>query len=90
MLYLLLKFPVGLASFIIAATLIRISGFCLTSLFWYSFAYVAVGLWHIDAWWEALLLTLIGIPLLFIPLHVMNFMAEAPGWFARTMLARLR
>jgi hypothetical protein len=88
LLHLWLKFPLGLCSLIFAAALLGVSAFCLTSLFWYSFTYTAVGLWQIDAWWEAVLLTLAGIPVLAISLHVLNLLAAASGWLAKALLAR--
>jgi hypothetical protein len=87
LLHLWLKFPLGLFSLIVAAALLGVSAFCLTSLFWYSFTYTAVGLWQIDAWWEAVLLTLAGIPVLAGSLHVLNLLATASGWLAKALLS---
>lgn len=48
------------------------------------------GIWQIDALWEVLILTLIGIPLAFVFLHVMNGVAYLSGRLARAMQGRLR
>ena len=53
---------------------------------YYSFVDINRILWNIDTLWEALLLTLIGIPLVFISLHLMNGMAIMSGRLARVML----
>lgn len=85
-LYLLLKFPVGTATFTIAVTLVSVTGALLTAPIYYSFVDMNWSLWTIDTLWEASLLTLIGIPLLFISLHLMNGAAFVSGRLARAML----
>ena len=47
---------------------------------------IDVGIWQIDVVWEALILTLAGIPLVFIALHLMNGAAFLQGRLARVML----
>jgi hypothetical protein len=85
-LYLLLKFPVGTATFTIAVTLVSVTGALLTAPIYYSFVDMNWSVWTIDTLWEASLLTLIGIPLLFISLHLMNGAAFVSGRLARAML----
>lgn len=85
-LYLLLKFPVGIATFTIAVTLISVSLGLLTVPIYYSFVDMNWILWNIDMLWEALLLTLIGIPTVFISLRLMNGAASVSGRLARVML----
>ena len=45
--------------------------------------------WQVDALWEALILTLIGVPAAFILLHMMNGTAFLSGRLARVMLGKL-
>lgn len=88
MLYLLLKFPLGIVSFTIAVTLISVSLSLLTAPIYYS--YMNLGFWNIDMLWEAFVLTLIGIPMVFISLHLMNGAAFLSGRLARVMLGKLQ
>lgn len=88
MLYLLLKFPLGIVAFTIAVTLISVSLSLLTAPIYYS--YMSLGFWNIDMLWEAFVLTLIGIPMVFISLHLMNGAAFLSGRLARVMLGKLQ
>ena len=92
MLYLFLKFPLGIASFTVAVTLISVTAALLAAPLTYLFGDfdMSVGGWDIDTLWEAALLTLVGIPMVFVSLHGMNLMAFASGRLARVMLGRLR
>jgi len=89
MLYLLLKFPIGIATFTIAVTLVAVTLGLLTAPIYYSFVDMAGSVWNIDTLWEAFLLTFIGIPMVFISLHLMNGAAFVSGRFARVMLGKL-
>lgn len=88
--YLLLKFPIGIATFTIAVTLISVSLSLLTAPIYYSFVDMSLGFWNIDMLWEAFVLTLIGIPMVFISLHLMNGAAFLSGRLARVMLGKLQ
>ena len=89
-LYLLLKFPMGIASFVVAVTLVSLTAGLLGAPFYYWVDDgIELGVWHIDELWEALILTLVGIPAVFISLHLMNAAAFLSGWVARIMLGRL-
>ena len=91
MLYLFLKFPVGIASFVIAVTLVSVTVALLAApiLYLVGDLDVRMGSWDVDTLWEASLLTLIGIPLVFVSLNLMNLTAFASGRLARVMLAKL-
>ena len=89
-LYLFLKFPLGIASFTVGVTLISVTGALLAAPMYYSHADMSWSVWTIDTLWEAFVLTLIGIPMVFISLHLMNGMAIVSGWIARVMLGKLR
>ncbi|MCH8973553.1 MAG: sensor domain-containing protein [Chloroflexi bacterium] len=91
MLYLFLKFPLGIASFVIAVTLISVTAALLAAPIAYLFGDfdARIGGWDIDTLWEAGLLTLVGIPMVFVSLYLMNQAAFASGRLARVMLGRL-
>ena len=89
-LYLFLKFPVGIASFTIVVTLFAVTFALMGAPFYYRLdAGIDMGIWQVDALWEALILTLIGIPAALISLQVMNGTAFLSGRLARVMLGRL-
>ncbi len=91
MLYLLLKFPVGVASFVIVVTLVSVSAALLGApLYYWAGDGPDFGIWRVDELWEALVLTVAGVPVLFASLHVMNGAAYVSGQIARVMLGRLR
>ena len=88
--YLLLKFPMGVASFVLAVTLISLTAALLGAPFYYWVDDgIELGFRLVDELWEALILTLIGIPAAFISLHLMNTAAFLSGNVARIMLGRL-
>ena len=91
MLYLFLKFPLGIGSFVLVVVLISVTGSLLGAPFYY---WVGDGIdmefWRVDAVWEALILTIVGIPLIFISLHLMNSAAFLQGRLARAMLGPLK
>lgn len=89
-LYLLLKFPTGIATFVIAVVLISVTGFLLgaPAYYWVDDG-IDFGIWQVDVLWEALVLTLAGIPAVFIALHLMNGTAFLSGKMARLMLGKI-
>ena len=89
MLYLFMKFPLGIASFVMVVVLVAVTGALLGAPFYYWVDDgIDFGIWRVDAMWEALILTIIGIPLVFISLHLMNGAAFLSGRLARVMLGR--
>ena len=95
MVYLILKLPVGVASFTIAVTLVSVS---LALVFapaymWASdpleFSWIGTGDRTIDGFAWSWILTLFGIPALFISLHIMNTTAFLSGKMARVMLGKM-
>ena len=90
MLYLLLRFPAGIATFTIAVALITVTGALLgaPAYYWVDDG-IDLGIWQVDVLWEALLLTLAGIPAVFVALHLMNETALLSGRMARVMLGKL-
>ena len=88
MLYLFIKFPLGTATFTIAVTLVTVTASLLSApaYYWVGEGIELGSIWQVDVLWEALILTLAGIPMVFISLHLLNGAAFLSGWLARVML----
>jgi hypothetical protein len=96
LLYLFLKFPLGIATFVILITLISLTLAFLTMPFTYKFlseiqlgVFFGLGLpvWHIEGISDALLGALIGLILWPVTLHVTNGFAWLHAKFAKVMLS---
>ena len=93
LLFLLLKFPLGLVTFIVAVFFVALSGALLTAPLTFAFSPIQISFtwtyaWVIDTLGEALLAFLIGLPVALITLHVHNGMAWLWKQLARVMLGR--
>ena len=90
MFYLLLRFPMGIATFVIAVVLISVTGALLgaPAYYWVD-AGIEFGIWQVDELWEALIMTVAGIPAIFVALHLMNGTAFISGKMARAMLGKM-
>ena len=89
MFYLLLRFPLGIGTFTMAVTLISVTIALVGAPFYYWVGDgIDMGIWQVDKLWEALIVTLVGIPVLFISLYIMNATAFRSGRLARLMLGR--
>ena len=89
-LYLLLKFPIGIASFTIAVTLVSLTlGLLFAPAYSWTSDPVIWGSWEFNPFPWSWFGPLLGIPLVFISLHLMNVTAFASGRFARVMLGKL-
>ena len=85
--YLFLKFPLGIGSFVMVVVLVSVTGALASAPFYYWVDDgIELGVWQVDVVWEALILTLASIPLAFISLHLMNGAAFLQGRLARVML----
>lgn len=89
--YLFARFPLGIISFVALVTATALTGAFLTAPLTYTVVQPQVwftwnSVWVIDTLGDALLAFLIGIPLLFTSLHVLNGVAWVSGKFARVML----
>ena len=89
-LYLLLRFPLGIGSFVMAVVLISVTGSLLgaPAYYWVDEG-IDLGIWQVDVLWEAILLTLAGIPAFFATLNLLNGAAFLSGKLARVMLAKM-
>jgi hypothetical protein len=95
--YLLVKFPLGILSFVVMVTAISLSASLIAAPLYYRWMPPTVNLliingnplnsgWVIDTLPEALGLSVIGILVVFISLHAINGLAWVSGKFARVML----
>ncbi|MBE9474132.1 MAG: sensor domain-containing protein, partial [Chloroflexi bacterium] len=96
LLYLLMKFPLGIATFVILITLVSLTLAFLSMPFTYnSVAYFPAGIsfglglpvWQIDSLSDALLCVVIGLLLWPATLHITNGLAWVHAKFARMMLS---
>lgn len=86
-LYLLIKFPLGIATFTIVVTLVSLSVALTTApAFMWTSDTVTWGSWTFDPFHYSWILPVFGVPALFISLHLMNLTAFLSGRFARVML----
>ena len=91
MLYLFLKFPIGVASFVIVVTLASLTAALVGAPFYYWVGDgTDFGIWQVDELWESLILMLAGVPSLFVSLHLINAAAWVSGRIARVMLGKFR
>jgi hypothetical protein len=85
-LFLFLKFPLGIMSFSLAVSVISFILGLLTMPFFYQYEFVQVGGRSIDSLWEAIAATLFGIVLLPFGLMLLNKVAGWWRWMARKLL----
>jgi len=85
-LYLLLKFPVGIATFVVVVTALAISGGLLFAPFSYHSNDMTIFFWHIDTFFEAVFATGLGVIVTPIAFRFLNQVARLSGRFANTML----
>ena len=86
-LYLLLKFPLGVAAFSIVVTLISAALALIAAPTLYAYADLDLYIWYVDTLPEAFALTLIGVVWLFISMHVINGMAFGMGRLTTALLS---
>ncbi|MCP5100682.1 MAG: hypothetical protein GY943_34470 [Chloroflexi bacterium] len=86
MLYLLLKFPLGIASFVAGVTAVSIPGALIFAPFLYKVDNLNIGSWHINTFGEAFLATIVGLLIAPFAMRLLNLLARLSGQFARFML----
>ena len=90
-LYLLFKFPIGVAAFTLAVTLLAVSiGFVFAPAYMWISEPLVWGGWVLHAYPWAWILTVIGIPLVFISLRLLNATAAGLGSMTRAMLGKAK
>jgi len=93
LLFLFLKLPLGVISFITLVTLLAITVISLAAPFIYNNLALEVWftwdrVWAIDTLWEAIVLFVVGFLMIFISLHILNIVAWIWGRVAYWMLGR--
>ncbi len=91
LLYLILKFPLGLAIFIALTVAASLTAYFLTAPLTYQFLHPEIWfwsdtLWQIDTLSDAMIAFVIGVPLLFLTLHLVNGIAWVSGWVVKALL----
>lgn len=95
LLYLLIKFPLGIFSFVVLVTLLSVSlGFISTPLIYHftkdvpGTSFMTIGnIELVTNYWNALIFSVIGIFFLFISLHILNGVAYVSGLIAKLLLS---
>jgi hypothetical protein len=90
MVFLLLKFPLGVASFVVAITSLSVSISLLLAPFYYRWDRPDFSFWVVDTLPEALLCSLIGALLLIMSLHLLNGLAWVWKGLSRVLLGQSR
>ena len=86
LLYLIVKFPIGVASFVLATLLLTGSGALLAAPIYYRWSDINFGIWRVDSFGEAIILVPIGVVMAIVTPHVLNFAAFLSGRLAYLML----
>jgi len=84
--YLLLKFPFGIAAFVVLVTAFSVSLALILAPLTYGTLSMDFGLWRVDSKDEATIWCLIGVVLLLVSFHLVNGLAFVWGRFAQMML----
>lgn len=86
LLYLFLKFPLGILSLIVTVVLISLTLSMLLSPVLYRFHMMSFGIFQVDSFGESLLTAVMGILVGLVSLHLMNLLARLAGGLAVLML----
>ena len=86
LLFLIIKFPIGVASFILATLLLTGSAALLAAPIYYRWSAINFGVWRVDSFGEAIILAPIGVVMAIVTPHVLNFAAFLSGRQAYLML----
>lgn len=88
--YLFLKFPIGIASFVITITSLSLSFGLLFAPLTYPWWHINFGYWRIDSLPAAMIAFVAGLVIAPLSLHVMNLLAGWIGQLTRWMLSPSR
>ncbi len=87
LIFLFIRFPLGIATFVASVTLIATSLGLIVAPFTATLGKgLTLGFWDIDTWWEGALLVPLGLILFPISLHLLNLLAEGCGSVAEFFL----
>ncbi|PKO13263.1 MAG: hypothetical protein CVU39_19830 [Chloroflexi bacterium HGW-Chloroflexi-10] len=88
LLYLFLKFPIGITQFILLVTGLSIVFALIFAPFAFPWVNVSFGFWEIDSLAEAIGVSVVGLLILPAVLHAFNFIAVLNGKLAKIMLGQ--
>lgn len=88
--YLAVKFPLGVATFVVLVTSLALSGGLLASPLLYDFGQIQIGLWRVDTLPEALGAALLGLVFGLVSLNLLNAVALAWRKLASALLGSRR
>ena len=88
--YLAVKFPLGIATFVLLVTALALSGGLMASPLLYDFGHIQVGLWRVDTLSEALGAALLGLAFGLVSLNLLNAVALAWRKLASALLGSRR
>jgi hypothetical protein len=88
--YLAIKFPLGLATFVLMVTALAVSGGLIASPLLYDFGQVQLGVWQVDTLPEALGVSLVGLVCGLVTLNLLNGIAFAWRGLASALLGSRR
>lgn len=87
--FLLLKFPLGLASWIFSVVLLSLVAACIGApAIWAAGGEIDFGVWHPDTLVETLYVSVAGLLAVIPSIHILNGLARLWGIFARASLGR--
>ena len=86
-LYLLLKFPLGIASFVATVTVLSVCGGLIFAPLFYHTGDISIFSWHINTFVESVMATGIGLLITPFAFQLLNKGAQLSGQFARFMLS---
>ena len=86
-LFLMLKFPLGIASFVATVTVVSLCGGLIFAPFIYQTGNISIFAWQINTFVEALMATGVGLLIAPFGFQLLNKAAQLSGQFARFMLS---
>jgi len=86
LLFLFMKFPIGILQFVVTVTIISVVGGLISAPFTYSYIDMNIGSFYITSLSMAIYCCLLGIMLIFPVLHLFNFLSIILGQFASVLL----
>lgn len=84
--YLFVKFPLGILSFVVVVTCLSLSAGLIATPWLVPYGYIEFGVWTIDTPSEAWFVAAVGVVVGLLSMHLMNGLAFVSGRLARLML----
>jgi hypothetical protein len=84
--YLFVKFPLGILSFVVVVTCLSLSAGLIAAPFLHPYGALELGVWRIESQSQAWFVAVIGVVVALLSMHLMNGLAWVSGRLARLML----